>query len=60
MRASFFKRLQHDNAGATAVEYGLVVGLIAVAMVGALWEVATTSSDMWSEIESRSTDAMTN
>jgi len=60
MRASFFKRLQHDTAGATAVEYGLVVGLIAVAMVGALWEVANTASDMWNDIEARSTDAMTN
>ncbi|WP_301749702.1 Flp family type IVb pilin [uncultured Erythrobacter sp.] len=60
MRATFFKRLQHDTAGATAVEYGLVVGLIAVAMVGALWEVANTASDMWNDIEARSTAAMTN
>jgi Flp pilus assembly pilin Flp len=42
------------------VEYGLVIGLIAVAMIGALWEVANTTSDMWDDIESRSTDAMTN
>ena len=60
VRLSFFKRLQHDTTGATAVEYGLVIGLIAIAMIGALWEVANTTSDMWDDIEAQSTDAMTN
>jgi pilus assembly protein Flp/PilA len=29
------KRLAHDESGATAIEYGLIVALIALAMVGA-------------------------
>jgi pilus assembly protein Flp/PilA len=34
---SFAKdRLEHEEKGATAVEYGLLVGLIAVAIVGTL------------------------
>jgi pilus assembly protein Flp/PilA len=60
MSTSFFKRMLHDTTGATAVEYGLVVALIAVAMVSALWEVANTTTEMWEEVETRSTDAMTN
>jgi pilus assembly protein Flp/PilA len=31
-----FRALWHDDAGATAIEYGLIVALIAIAMVAAL------------------------
>lgn len=34
--ASAGKRLSREETGATAVEYGLIVGLIAVAVVAAL------------------------
>jgi pilus assembly protein Flp/PilA len=33
---SFLRKLTKDNAGATAIEYGLIAALIAVAAIGAL------------------------
>ena len=33
---NFLKRLWSDERGATAIEYGLIAGLIAVVIIGAL------------------------
>ncbi len=33
---STFKSLLHDESGATAIEYGLIAALVAVALIGAL------------------------
>ena len=33
---NFLKRLASDERGATAIEYGLIAGLIAVVIIGAL------------------------
>jgi len=33
MRAGIWKRFQADESGATAIEYGLIAGLIAVAVI---------------------------
>lgn len=57
---NFLKRLQHDTAGATAVEYGLIVSLIVIAVLGALLGVSDTTTRMWNDVETRSVDAMTN
>jgi pilus assembly protein Flp/PilA len=38
--AFFFKLLQNDE-GATAIEYGLIAALIAVAAIGALGAIGT-------------------
>ena len=47
---SLFVRLLKDESGATAIEYGLIAALIAVAIIGALTllgpEVAGTFSDV--------------
>ena len=32
----FFKKFANDEGGATAIEYGLIAALIALALVGAL------------------------
>jgi pilus assembly protein Flp/PilA len=32
----FFKKLRRDEAGATAIEYGLIAALIAVAAISAM------------------------
>jgi len=32
----FFKKLRRDDAGATAIEYGLIAALIAVAAISAM------------------------
>ena len=50
----FFKRMVRDNAGATAIEYGLIAALIAVAAISAMQGLGsqltttfnTTSSSM--------------
>ncbi|MEE4154387.1 MAG: Flp family type IVb pilin [Erythrobacter sp.] len=47
----FLKHIAADNQGATAVEYGLIVSLIVIAMVGALQSVANTTTEMWSDVE---------
>ena len=36
MFTKFMKKLRRSEAGATAIEYGLIAALIAVALIGAL------------------------
>ena len=36
-----FRKLFRDNAGATAIEYGLIAALIAVAAIGAMQTLGT-------------------
>lgn len=55
---TFLKHIGNDNSGATAVEYGLIVSLIVIAMIGALQSVATATIETWSTVETRSVDAM--
>ena len=43
-------RLFADRRGATAIEYGLIVGLIAVAIVGALSALGGGAGGMWTNI----------
>lgn len=42
--------LLKDERGATAVEYGLIVSLIVLAMIGALSQVARTTTGMWNTV----------
>ena len=49
-------RLKHflkDESGATAIEYGLIAGLIAVVMIKALTTVGTKVSNQFSAIASK-------
>ncbi|MBY0342788.1 MAG: Flp family type IVb pilin [Sphingomonadales bacterium] len=55
----FLKKLVGDQSGATAIEYGLIIALIVIAMIAALQGVATTTADMWTRVESESVAAMT-
>ena len=47
------RQLARDRKGATAVEYGLIVALIVIAMVSMLKEVANTTSGMWNNISDK-------
>ncbi|MBB4798075.1 pilus assembly protein Flp/PilA [Brevundimonas bullata] len=38
---NFIKNFANDESGATAIEYGLIAALIAVAIIGALTAVKT-------------------
>ena len=46
-----------DRRGATAIEYGLIVALIALAMIGALSALGGGAGGMWTNI---STSAQNN
>lgn len=37
----FFRKMIRDNEGATAIEYGLIAALIAVAAIGAMTTLGT-------------------
>ena len=39
---NIFKKLLKDESGATAIEYGLIAGIVAVGLVGALGGLRTS------------------
>ena len=41
------------QSGATAIEYGLIVSLIVIAMVGALGSFATSSTGIWESVSNK-------
>jgi pilus assembly protein Flp/PilA len=47
---TLFIRMWADKRGATAVEYGLILALIALAAVTAIRGVATETTDMWNNV----------
>jgi pilus assembly protein Flp/PilA len=47
---SIFARFMKDNPGATAIEYGLIAGLIAVVVIGAVTTVGTKVSNQFANI----------
>ena len=48
---SKFTALVESDRGATAVEYGLIVGLIAVALIGALGLMSGALQDLFGRIQ---------
>jgi pilus assembly protein Flp/PilA len=44
------KKFMKDESGATAIEYGLIAALVAVAIVGALTTLGTGLSGMFSRV----------
>jgi pilus assembly protein Flp/PilA len=49
---SFFVKLLNDEAGATAIEYGLIAALIAVAAVTVMGTVGTNLSSTFNSVAS--------
>jgi pilus assembly protein Flp/PilA len=47
-----------DKRGATAVEYGLILSLVVLAMLSALAGVASTTIDMWTNVSSEVSEAV--
>ena len=50
--STVFKRVMADDTAATAVEYGLILSLIVLAMVASLQGVADVTIDMWNDVQS--------
>ena len=56
MRGSLFiERLLRDDRGATAIEYGLIIALIVLAIVGAVKSVADETDGLWAFVSDRVT-----
>lgn len=58
-KATLLKRLLRDELGATAVEYGLILAMIVIAMMGALSGIAGETTKMWNNVSTTSQNAMT-
>ena len=58
MISTLMKTIIDDESGATAIEYGLIVALIALAIVGSLTALASATGDLWTGNEGSVTDAI--
>ncbi|MEE2690498.1 MAG: Flp family type IVb pilin [Pseudomonadota bacterium] len=54
---NLFTRFVNDEEGATAIEYGLIAALIAVAIIGAITAVGTNLSGTFGDVESALSNA---
>jgi pilus assembly protein Flp/PilA len=45
------RELLRDRRAATAVEYGLILSLIFLAMVGAVRGLATETTNLWNKVD---------
>jgi pilus assembly protein Flp/PilA len=52
-------RLVADTRGATAIEYGLIATLIAVAAIGGMRALGSSNATGWGNTSDKLTDAMT-
>jgi pilus assembly protein Flp/PilA len=50
-----FKKIARSKKAATAIEYGLIAALIAVAAMTAIQSVASESTKMWNRVGSEVT-----
>jgi len=50
-------RIVRDTRGATVVEYGLIISLIVLTMVGALNVLANSTTGMWNDVSDNVTSA---
>ncbi|MBD3730175.1 MAG: Flp family type IVb pilin [Sphingomonadales bacterium] len=51
--SDFLRKLGRDESGATAVEYGLILALIFLAMVGAVQTFGNETISMWTRVGDR-------
>ena len=52
------RRLRSDKRGATAIEYGLIVALIAVAIISSLQTLGGGSNGMWGKLDNKIANSM--
>lgn len=46
-------RFVRDRRAATAIEYGLIVSLVVIAMIGAFTQVAEVTTALWGNISTK-------
>ena len=54
----FLKQIIADSAGATAVEYGLILAMIFLAMVAGVQSTGNAVGNVWGEVTSKSDAAI--
>ncbi|EMD82397.1 Flp family type IVb pilin [Pacificimonas flava] len=54
----FFRRLNRDRRGATAIEFGLLAGLIAIAALAGFNAFGESLENMWDGVKNESVGAM--
>jgi pilus assembly protein Flp/PilA len=47
------RKLRSDKRGATAIEYGLIAALIAVAAIGGMSKLGGGSTGMWGKLDQK-------
>ena len=52
------RRLRSDKRGATAIEYGLIAALIAVAAIGGMQSLGGGANGMWGRLDNKVADSM--
>jgi pilus assembly protein Flp/PilA len=55
--ARICRNFRHDDSGATAIEYSLIVGLIFLAIVGSIRSYTETTSVMYDELSTTISEA---
>jgi pilus assembly protein Flp/PilA len=55
---NFVSRLVADTCGTTAIEYGLIAAMIAVAAIGGMRALGNSNSTGWGNTSAKLTDAM--
>jgi pilus assembly protein Flp/PilA len=55
---ALMRRYLSCNRGATAIEYALIVALIALGMIAGLRLMAGGSTSLWSDVSTRAINAM--
>lgn len=58
MLSIFMIAMRDDTTGATAIEYGLIAALIAIAAAAAIQGVAGTTIDMWNDVADKTVAAI--
>ena len=53
------RKLRSDKRGATAIEYGLIAAMIAVAAIGGLSSLGGGSNGMWGRLDTTIANSMT-
>lgn len=50
-------RIMRDSRGATAIEYGLILGLVVIAMIVGLSAMADSTIGMWNTVNTKVSQA---
>lgn len=51
------ERLAQDERGATAIEYGLIISLIVIALIASMGNVANSTTNMWNNVSTEVQEA---